>query len=1093
MKKKYRLKTHFKTKLIALVLLLGSCFAYAQTKTISGVVTGQDNTPLLGVNIKVKGKSIGAVTDFDGNYEIKAASDDILVFTYIGFIKKEVAINDKTQLNVSLSPDVASLDEVVVVGYGTVRRKDITGSVVSVKAEELDRVKAVTFEGSLAAKASGVQVTQSEGGPGAGFKIRIRGGTSINASSEPLYVIDGFPISGEGQTNSTGLGNSTTSPLSTIDPSIIESIEVLKDASATAIYGSRGANGVILITTKQGKKGRTNLNFETYTTIGRLANKVDLLSPQEFVDYRNEFAPWDPNNRDNPFIRSFRDNFGNTLDLNSPGVILTDWLDEISRTAVTQSYKLSMSGGSDKTSYAGSFSYLNQEGVIKTSKFDRYNGNIRIDQDVNNRLKAGISVNIGFNNRGGIVSATSENANGRSGIIANALLFGPAQGNIDIDEDVELDEDGRILSARGNDFVNPVRRLQEDVNTGTNFQTFGNVYVQYKLTDYLTFKSSLRLNASSNKGQAYFTEKFGWGRTRGGIAFVNTSQGRGLTTEQNLNFNKSFGKHRLNITAVYEQQEGSFENTGLSASGFEIPGVNLDNLGTALITSPNRSTFVDNSLQSLLTRTQYDYSDRFVVNFSARYDGSSRFAEGRKWGFFPSVGVAWKMSNEKFLKDSKIFNNVKWRASFGETGNNQFGSYRSLSPARLASAIFNGTVLTTGATIERLANQDLTWETTTQFDAGLSLGLFNNRISIEADYYNKQTRDLLLEVPTPATSGFPFSFTNIGEVSNRGVELSVNTVNIQTANFSWTSNFNISFNKNEILDLGDADEFFVRAIGDNQITDDYVVRVGESLGTIFGLQNDGLYNYNDFVEFDGLTDAEAAEKLIQDAEAAGVNYDGLDELNTYTLREGVTAGSRPDRTQYRPGMPKYVDQNGDGVINSDDRTIIGRTVPKHYGGITNNFSYKNFDLSILTQWSYGNDIYNKNRVRGGATILPYGNKFGYVRDRWTPTNPNTDVPDIRGDADAALGNNAFSSYIEDGSYFRINNITFGYSLPKDLIKTIGVKTFRLYGSIDNVYIFTNYSGFDPDVSVGNNQLTPGLDSDSYPRSRTFRIGLNVGF
>ncbi|KAA1243393.1 TonB-dependent receptor [Aquimarina sp. RZ0] len=1099
MKKKYRLKNHFKTKLIALILLFGSGFAYAQTKTISGIVTGEDNTPLLGVNVQVKGKSVGTVTDFDGNYEIKASSNDVLVFTYIGFIKKEVAIKDKTKLDIFLSPDVASLDEVVVIGYGSVRRKDLTGSVVSVKAEELDRVKAVTFEGSLAAKASGVQVTQSEGGPGAGFKIRIRGGTSITASSEPLYVIDGFPISGEGVGSSVGLGNSTTSPLNTLDPSIIESIEVLKDASATAIYGSRGANGVILITTKKGKKGRANMNYETYTSFGVLARRVDVLSPQEFIDYRNEFAPWDPDDDTNPFIRSFRDQFGNDLGANDPNVIITDWQDEITRLAITESHKLSMNGGSDKTAYSGSFSYLNQEGIIRNTKFERYTGNLRLDQDVTDRIKTGISVNVGYNIRDGVVSAANENANGRAGIITNTLLYGPAQGNIDLErEEVEIDENGLLLSVRGSDIVNPLRNLQENVNRGNNFQTFGNVYLQYRVADGLTFKSSLRINAFANKGQAYFTEKFGWGRTQGGIAFVNTAQGGGITTEQNLNYNKAFGKHRVNVTAVYEQQQGTFESTGQDSRGFEIPGVNLDNLGTALVTNPNRSSFSKTTLQSWLTRAQYDYSDRYVINFSARYDGSSKFAE--KWGFFPSVGIAWKVSNEAFLKDSNLISNLKLRGSFGETGNNGIPPFTSLSGTVLASTIFGGNILTTGAAIRNLQNPDFTWETTTQLDGGLSLGLFNNRISIEADYYNKETTDLILRRPLPATSGFTDVLENVGSLVNKGFEFSINTVNIQTKNFSWTSNFNISFNKNEVTDLGGADEFFVRALGDNQITDDYVVRVGESLGSIYGLESDGLYNYSDFVEFDGLTDAEAAERLFQDSADKGVYYDLLDTVDngdgtfgTYTLKEGVTAGNQVDRGQYRPGMPKFVDQNGDGVINSDDRTIIGRTVPKHFGGFTNNFSYKNFDLSILTQWSYGNDIYNKNRVRGGETVIPQFNKLGYVRDRWTPTNPNTDIPDVRGYIDAGLGSNAFSSFVEDGSYLRINNITMGYSLPKDVIKTFRLKNFRIYGSVDNVYVFTKYSGFDPDVSVGNNQLTPGLDSDAYPRSRIFRIGVNVGF
>ena len=1102
MKTKLKRVTHSKLKtcLFTLACLLSFNVFYAQTKTIKGNVTA-DGQPLPGVSIIIKGTTKGAVTDFDGNYEINANPNDVLVFNYIGYEKREATVGTNPVVNVVLFESASKLDEVVVVGYGSVKRKDLTGSVVSLKSEELNKIKPISFEGGLAAKAAGIQVTASEGGPEAGFKVRVRGGTSINASSDPLYVIDGFAIQGDNVGTGVGLGNSTTSPLAAIDPNTIESIEVLKDASATAIYGSRGANGVIIITTKGGKKGRTALNFETYTSVGTLARKIDLLKGQEFVDWRNEYSPWDPNNTSDYIMTAYRDEFGNDIDLNDPRIILTDWQDEITRTAITTNYNLSMSGGSDNSNYSASFSYLKSEGVIKTSDFERYNTSLRLNQNLSKKLTAGINMNIGFSKSSGVVTAASENANGRSGIVTNAILFSPVQG-LTRYNDAVYDEDGRIVSLRDGDIVNPNRMLEDDKNRSIRFNSFGNIYLQYQIAEGLTFRSSIRGNFGANKGQAYFSEKYGWGQTAGGRAFTNNNNSLGLTTEQNLTYRNTFGKHGLNITAVYEQQQTSFEFTSSASTGFDLPGVNLNNLGTAQETLPTNSGFTDNSLRSALARVQYDFDDRFVLNLSARYDGSSRFAEGYKWGFFPSAGIAWKVSNENFLKSNNTISDLRLKASYGETGNTAIGSYRSLPQTETASYIYNGNQLGIGVAVQNLVVDGLTWETTSQIDTGISLGLFDDRISIEADYYKKETTNLLLDKPVPATTGFDTVFTNVGTLVNEGFEFVVNTTNIKNNNFSWTSSFNISFNDNEVTDLGGAKEFFTRAIGDNQIGIDYVTRVGEPVGNIYGLQVDGVYTYSDFVDFDGLTDAEAYAKINQDALDQGLPFQRLN----YQLKDGVVVSAgRPNTATYRPGLPKLKDQltvdtdgdgipdSGDGIVNSDDRTIIGRTVPKHFGGFTNNFTYKNFDLSVLTSWSYGNDVYNKNLVRGTGQNIPFFNKYGIIRDRWTPDNPNTTVAAINGFGDAGVSGNAYSTYVEDGSFIRLSNITLGYKLPQKLVKTLGVKSFRLYAAADNVWLWSDYSGYDPEVSVGTNQLTPGLDSDSYPRARTFRIGLNVGF
>ncbi|GEC72511.1 TonB-linked outer membrane protein, SusC/RagA family [Flavobacterium flevense] len=1099
---KFQLFKNLKTKAFVFTLISFLCFSvsHGQAKSVKGTVTSKGEL-LFGVNIIIKNTTKGTVTDIDGNFNINASPNDILIVSYLGYQTKEITVGDKSVLKVVLQEDTSKLEEVVVIGYGTVKRKDLTGSVVSLKADDLDKVQTVSFEGALAAKASGVQVVSSEGGPGAGFKIRVRGGSSINASNDPLYVIDGFAIDGTAQGTGLGIGNTSTSPLSAIDPSNIESIEVLKDASATAIYGSRGANGVIIITTKKGKKGRADFNFETYSGFSVISNKIDLLSAQEFVDWRNEYSPWDPNNASDEFVSSYRDQYGNDISLKDPRVVLTDWQDQILRTAYMKNYKLATSGGSDRSSYSASFSYLNQEGIIKTSDFERYNGNLSLDQTINDKLKTGMNIGLGYNKTGGVVSSATENANGRSGIVTNAVLFAPVQG-LKRFSDAEYDEDGRLVSLRGGDISNPNYILENDINNGTAYNVYGNIYLEYKILRGLSFKSSLRMNTFGGKNKRYFSEKYGWGKSANGRAFLGTFQGQGITTEQNLNYNKKIGDHSLNITAVYEQQQTSFENVTSASTGFDLPNINLDNLGTATVTLPTQSNYSGNALKSYLSRIQYDYKDRYTLNVSARYDGSSRFAEGKKWGFFPSVGAAWKVNNEEFLKDVNWLSNLKLKASYGETGNTAIGSFRSLASAGLASTIFNGNAINTGVAIDRLSNKDLTWETTSQVDAGISLGLFNSRLNFEVDYYEKETTDLLLEVPLPSTSGYRTAFKNLGAISNKGLEISFHSINVQTDNFKWSSDFNISFNKNKVLDLGGAKEFFITSIGDNQIRTDYVVRVGESLGSIYGLKTAGVYNYSDFAAFDGLTNQEASAKIYADAATQGVAYTDV----KYTLKAGVPVSSgQPNINNYRPGLPKFEDQltvdtngdgildAGDGIINSNDRTIIGRAVPKHFGGMTNNFTYKNFDLSVLTSWSYGNDVYNKNIKQATAQDIPFFNKYGSVADRWTPNNPDTDIPGVKGESQAGVSGNAYSSYVEDGSYLRLANITFGYNLHKELVKKIGLKSFRIYGAIDNVFVWTKYSGYDPDVSVGNNQLTPGLDVDSYPKAKTFRIGLNVGF
>ncbi|TGV01850.1 SusC/RagA family TonB-linked outer membrane protein [Flavivirga rizhaonensis] len=1058
----------------------------AQTTVTGKITSKEDGMPLPGVSIVVQGTNNGAVSDFDGNYSINVTKQDaVLVFTYIGFKDQIAVVGNQSTINIVLIVDTEQLDEVVVIGYGEVKRKDLTGSVVSLKAEDLNPVQAVSFEQGLVAKAPGVQVTTSSGQPGAAAKIRIRGGTSINASSDPLYVIDGFQLLGSGNSSSLGLGNSFSSPLNSIDPADIESIEVLKDASATAIYGARGANGVIIITTKRGKAGKSELNFETFTGFSNVVRGIDVLTPQEFIDWRNEFSPYNPDaDPSDAGIDTFRDEFGNPYAPNDNRVIVSNWLDEVLRPATINSYRLSFNGGNEKTKYNGAVGYLNQNGIVENSDFERFSTNLRVDQTISDKLKAGISINAGFTKNSGVVSASSSDGGGQNGLLTGALLYAPVQGpyNAEFVEGAQFDDRGRVVSLRNGDVVNPTITLFGDSNLRRDFQTFAQTYLSYKVMDGLTAKATIGGSIYSSRGKAYYSEQYGWGLSAGGRAFYQHNQGTNIIGDFNLTYNKTFGDHNIIATAVHERQFNENESLRVSSNGFNLPGVNLDALESAAVSNKTVSSRDERSIISYLGRVNYKFKDRYLLTLSGRYDGSSNFAQ--KWGFFPSAAIAWRVSEEPFMSGIEALSDLKLRATYGETGNNSIASYSVLAAAVYRPYIFGGSDLQAGAILDRLQQDNLTWETTKQTDFGVSFGLFDNRISVDATYYIKKTDGLLLFKPIPETSGFTGSIENAGAMSNKGFEFTLNTINIDKDDFKWTTNFNISFNRNTVDDLVTTEELFFNGFG-NKATSDFILREGEPLGSFFGYQRDGVYSYEDFEEFDGLSNQEAADLMYANG---GVNG-WFSQF--YTLKDGIVQTGLYDK--YRPGMPKFVDNNGDGVVNAEDRQILGNTQPDHYGGITNNFKYKNFDLGVVMNWSYGNEVYNKNRQKGGAQSIPHFNKLGWIRDRWTPENPTSDIMSVLGDTDGDLGFAANSTQIEDGSYLRMANVTLGYNFPKDVLDRIGLRNLRLYAAGDNLFLISNYTGYDPDVSVGGNQLTPGQDIDSYPRSRQFRVGVQVGF
>jgi len=1111
--------------------MIGCSFAFAQTKTISGVVTGS-GLPLPGVNVKIKGGSTGAVTDFDGIYKIDANTGDVLVFSSLGFAAQTVTVSGESNIDINLVEDAEVLDNVVVIGYGSVAKKDLTGSVVSVKAEDIEKVQAVSFEQALVAKAPGVRVVTSQGGPGEGFRVKIRGSTSILASSDPLYVIDGFPIDSNGGNNfnsqaSGDLGGTQSSPLASIDPSNIQSIEVLKDASATAIYGARGANGVVIVTTKSGKNKNTSFTFETSLGVQKISRQLDLLSPQEYVNVQREANPFTtrPELAFKRFaIFGFRDDKGGNLvlgdNLANDELRSVDWRGLAFREALIKKHALAITGGNDKTWFSARFSYTDQDGVIKNSDFTRYASNFNVSSKINDRLDVGFVTNIGLIKRNGVATATSSGVSAqRSGVLTNLVRAAPVQANtrklrelairLGLDPTaLEVDEYGFVeQSPQGGVIrVNPIRQITETTRETTEINGYFNSNIAYKILPNLEAKATFGGSFYFSNGFSFYPGSFGWGRLTNGRAFTSTFRSESFLNENTLKYNVGFGRSKFDALLGFTQQRSRFVNTSSTVTEFEEEAVNLGKLQTGVAEQVNSNGFPEQGTLSFLNRLNYNYDSRYYLTFTGRYDGSSKFGVGdvssnAKWGFFPSGAFKWTISNENFMSNADFINNLSLRTSYGVTGNQNIPAF--------ITQVENQVELNRGVRLNaRIANPNLTWETTAQFDAGLEFGLFNNAVKFEADFYQKSTTDLLYALPVDAATGLVSSttgseenrvFTNLGEIRNTGVELSLGVRIIDTKNFKWNADANITFSQNEIRDLGAGGDFIADSNVENRIDQDILFREGERVGSFFGLQTDGIYRYSDFVEFDGLDNVQAARLYRSGGTIAPVSDINIDDTlgdapaSGYTLKPGVVRVQGVQR--YRPGVKKYKDQDGDGIVDLDkDRTVLGNNQPDHFGGFSNNFSYKGFDFSVLFNWSYGGEVFNKNLFTN--TFGTGTNLYGVVRDRWTPFNTNTNRPSLNSSAVFPLLQSnrspADDTLIEDASYLRLANISLSYKLPSEMIKSLGLKDFKIFGAVDNAYLWTNYSGYDPDVSVGS-PLAAGIDFDAYPRARSFRIGVKGTF
>ena len=1034
-----------------MVLLCFCGYTFSQIK-ISGIVTDEANEPVIGANVVLKGGTTGTITDMDGKFQISVPDQKaVLVFSFIGYAQKEVMVGKKRTLNVVMKEDAAMLDEVVAVGYATMKKSDLTGAVSKVDMDDLNKSQVLSFDQALGGRVAGVQVVTSDGQPGAEANIVIRGSNTISDSSDgsPLYVIDGFA--------------SDDANLASINPNDIESIDVLKDASATAIYGARGANGVIIVTTKRGQESAPRVSYDGYFTWQAQPKTLELLGATDFVALQEELGE----DMGRTWYRYDEALGRNRVLSDYINVPYSDWQDEVFQAAPMTSHHVALSGGSRNTKYSSSISYYNQQGTIINSSFESLKARLTLDQQISKTVKAGMSVNFANNISNG--SAPSQGGGGATQyFLYQVLAYRPF-----FYSDEEGSEDD-FLADNPNYPYNPMNTIENQYSKTRTRQLNMNAYLNWDITKNLMFRATFAYNWRIDRSETYNNSDTYWGDPRYSASRSNGNfsyrENDGWSNEYTLNYRKKIGGH--NINALLGASIYSNTSSTLGAKSIMVP---WDSMGFWGISggTPNDLSAVnfEDHMASYFVRFNYDWKSRYLITATMRSDGSSRFPY-HKWGYFPSGSFGWRISEEPFMAKTKSWlSNLKLRAGWGATGNNR--TSRNYPSIQLYSGdenyALNGSINNPAIYISQIANKDMKWETTYQTNVGLDFGFFKNRINGEIDLYWKETKDLLLDADVPYSIGFTSVQQNIGSIRNSGLELTLNTVNLPGGKdrLKWTTSFNISFNKNEITELSGDQDFIKTSMKYPTIKELYIARVGHPMSEMFGYVYDGVYQYSDFNEV---------------------------APNVFVLKEGIPNNTQ-DRANIKPGDMKLKDINGDGEVTPEDQTVIGHGLPVHVGGFTNNFEYKGFDLSIFFQWSYGNDVINYNRFSMENLRSRGSNQFASVMDHWTPRIDNGDGTYTDGNytnnlcaVNRSLGVNT-SRIIEDASFLRLKNVQLGYNFPAKLIRRWGLSALRVYVSGQNLITWTKYTGYDPEVSTRNSALTRGFDYSAYPKTTSYTFGL----
>ena len=1016
-------------------------------KTITGSIKDDLGEPLPGVNVVIKGTTIGTITDMDGKYTMSNMYNDaILQFSFIGLATQEVVVGDQMTIDIQLKPDFVGLDEVVAIGYGNMKKKDLTGSVVAIKSDDIVSGNPIDVVSGLQGKMSGVRISSSSGDPNAGIDISIRGKNSISAGTNPLFIIDGMPYDvNEDEIASSSVGdNNSSNPLSLIDPSDIETVTVLKDASATSIYGSRGANGVIIVETKSGLKGKTVIKVGASMGFSKSSREIPVLSGNEFIEYRRDIDP-------QGFL------FYHNGDLNSPrnpySLEQHDWQDEILRTGVQQNYNLSMSGKSGETSYLVSFGVLDNEAIIENNNNQRYTGRLKIENNKNDNLLIGANI-----------AGTYMEVNGATQSGGGSDLFNGIVQNLVISTPVEL---YNPTFDPGDTYISPSSMIDDAYRKSSTMNLNSNAYLHYAINNQFKLIISGGGMLSSSKGTEFYGKETSWGVGDNGYSNINESRAYSINGTAQLHYSKNLnGNHNFNALVATESNLYNYEWFGVTQTNFLTESTGAFDIAKGSLTKNVGSYRDKNKRISFFGRVNYSYKERHIVTANFRADGSDKFGPGNRFGYFPSVAYSWRLINEGFMEEQSIFSNFKLRASYGLSGNDRIPSYRYL--ARTENTYYNGDL---GMAPNSQANDDLRWETTYQANVGLDLGFIKNRLLLVVDFYDKRTQDMLIPIPTPGKTGYSEQWQNIGKVTNKGFELQVSSKNIDKSNFKWSTEINISHNKNRVEDLGLSD-FIPVGIPGGWIQDIGRVSVGRSIGEAYGYEFDGIYQMSDFT-WQNNSDPEIKH-----------------ENREYQLKENVVSVTG---VNVKPGSFKFKDLDGDGYVTlEEDRKKISSSDPILFGGITNNFQYKNFDLNILVEGSYGNEIFNesKYRLEGGAALSYMNLTKEFYYNHWTPDNPTNEYGTYADQNATSLLTSSY--YVEDASYLRLRNITLGYNLKKHTLKSLGLNSARIYVSCNNFLTLTKYTGYDPEVNSGN-PLMSGVDRISYPRSKSVIFGVNISF
>lgn len=967
---------------------------------ISGTITDEQGQPLPGVNILVKGTTIGTTSDANGTYSLSVDDESaVLVFSFIGFLTQEVPVGAQTNVNVVMAADVTSLQEVVVVGYGEVKKSDLTGSVASIKSEELNAYPTTNLVQSLAGRAPGVQISQNTGAPGASISVRVRGTNSVQGSNEPLYVVDGFPYSG----NPTLLNNAD-----------IESIQILKDASATAIYGSRGANGVVIITTKRGKQGRTSVEYDGYFGWQTIRKKIDMMSAREYAMFYNEQAANDglaPH-----FTQEEINSFGQG----------TDWQDLVLQTAPIQNHAVSINGGTEKTRFSISGSNFNQEGIIIGSDYVRNSVRANVTTDISKKFKFDLNTILSR------IDSDRKNSGGgnRGGSLISAMLSGyPTQ--TPYNADGTYTNLSAAYSWGSNVITNPLNYIEQQSDHIRSNKVLINGALTFTPIEGLAIKISGGVENTEDRTDIYTTKKF---INSTGSASIATTQISSVLNENTISYTKEFGAHNISAVAGFTYQNYTTTTLNASGSGFVSDVQESFDIGAASTQGVPSSSFSEWALLSYLARVNYTFKDKYLATISFRSDGSSRYSDGQKWGSFPSASLAWRLSEEEFIKNITFISDLKLRAGYGETGSTAINPYQTLNQLESGKVVFGDALVTYYAPGTRLSGP-LKWETTAQTDIGLDIGFLQNRFSFTVDYYIKNTRDLLNTVPLPSSLGYGYTIQNVGKVQNKGLELSAGGVVLEGP-FQWDVSANISFNKNKVVKLYGGNDVLGQSIDISVVNDNInILREGSPIGSFFGYVEKG-YDSN--------------------------------------------------------GKIVYEDFSANGSRDINDKRIIGNPNPKYTYGFNSTMRYKNFELNVFIQGTYGNDIFNLSAVN---QTLDYGQALNMPRevyeDHWTPENTDAKYPVISRTTQTQVSNR----FVEDGSYLRFKNIQLSYNLPVANLNLNWLRKAQVYVSGQNMITLTDYSWYDPEINSygGANSIRLGIDHYSYPTAKSMTVGVRLGF